>query len=346
MHNATAPSAIPNAEPCSTLALVAGSSDARSPEIRTLVGGRTLSLSNLDKVLFPAVGYTKAEVIAYYAAIADTLLPHLLDRALTRIRYPDGVGEDRSFYEKNAPKGTPDWVRTVPVLTGDGLVDYVIAEEPATIVWLANLAALEMHVPQWTVSSARPNADGVIDVPESEPRPGEPLANRVVVDLDPGAGMTLVQCCRAALMVATLLAQDGMIPVAQTSGSKGMQVYAAVQPCRSADATSYVRHLAHVLKGMQPDLFVLTMSVARRAGHIYVDHLQNIAAKNTVSPYSMRGRERPGVATPLTWDEVASMTRPADLQFTPEQVLDRVAEHGDLAAELITGLAPPLPGHD
>jgi bifunctional non-homologous end joining protein LigD len=317
---------------------------AGSADVRTVVDGRSLSLSNLDKVLFPAVGYTKAEVIAYYAQIAPTLLPHVVDRAMTRIRYPDGVGPaGSSFYEKNAPKGTPEWVRTVPVLTSDGLVDYVVVEEPATVVWLANLAALEMHVPQWTISSATPDPDGVIHLPEDLPRPGEPLANRVVVDLDPGEGMTVVECARAALLVAALLAEDGMIPVAQTSGSKGMQVYAAVQPCRSIDAANYVRRLARTLKQAHRDLFVLTISVAQRAGHIYVDHNQNVAAKNTVSPYSLRGRERPAIATPLTWEEVGDCTTPGDLFFTPEQVLERVVEHGDLAADLITDHAPPLP---
>ncbi len=313
-------------------------------DVVTRVDGRTLTLSNLSKVLFPSVGYTKAEVINYYAHIAPTLLPHIVDRAMTRIRFPDGVGEDKfSFYEKNAPLGTPDWVRTVPVLTSDGIVGYVVAEEPATIVWLANLAALELHVPQWTVSSAVPDDDGVIHLPEHTPRPGEPLANRVVVDLDPGAGMSIVECSRAALMIAALLAEDGMIPIAQTSGSKGMQVYAAVQPCRSGDVADYVKSLARVLKRVNPDLFVLTISVAQRAGRIYVDHNQNVAAKNTISPYSMRGRERPAVATPLTWDEVGAVTAPDDLRFTPEQVLDRIEQYGDLAADLITDHAPPLP---
>jgi bifunctional non-homologous end joining protein LigD len=314
-----------------------------SAGVRTVVGGRTLTLTNLDKVLFPAVGYTKAEVISYYAHIAPTLLPHVTDRAMTRIRFPDGVGEDSfSFYEKNAPKGTPDWVRTAPVLTSDGVIDYVVADEEATLVWLANLAALEMHCPQWTVSSAT-REDSVIVLPGDDPRPGEPLANRVVVDLDPGAGMTVVDCARAALMVAALLADDLMIPVPQTSGSKGMQVYAAVQPCRSADVAGYVRGLAKVLKRAQPDFYVLTMSVAQREGRIYVDHSQNVAAKNTVSPYSLRGRERPGVATPLTWEEVGAISRPEDVAFTPEQVLDRVARLGDLAADLITDVAPELP---
>jgi bifunctional non-homologous end joining protein LigD len=321
---------------------VAGSSD-----VRALVSGRMLTLSNLDKVLFPATGYTKAEVIHYYATIAPTLLPYLRDRALTRIRFPDGVGPGAfSFYEKNAPKGTPDWVTTVPVLTSEGPIDYVVAEEPATVVWLANLAALEMHVPQWTVSSAVRDRNGSIRLPHAEPRAGEPLANRVVVDLDPGEGMTIVQCARAALMVAGLMAADGMIPVAQTSGSKGMQVYAAVAPCRSADAAAYVKGLARVLKATEPALFVLTMTVAERAGRIYVDHSQNVAAKNTVSPYSMRGRERPAVATPLTWDEVGAVTVPGDLQFSPEQVLARVSDLGDLAADLVTEHAPALPTPD
>jgi bifunctional non-homologous end joining protein LigD len=200
-----------------------------------------------------------------------------------------------------------------------------------------------MHCPQWTISSATPDRDGVVTLPGREPRPGEPLANRVVVDLDPGAGMSVVDCARAALMVAALLADDGMIPVPQTSGSKGMQVYAAVQPCRSADVAAYVKGLARVLKRAQPDFYVLTMRVADRAGRVYVDHSQNVAAKNTVSPYSMRGRDRPGVATPLTWDEVGAISTPEDVRFSPEQVLERVATLGDLAADLITDVAPPLP---
>lgn len=316
-------------------------------QVRTQVGDRTLTITNLTKVLFPAAGYTKAEVISYYAQIAPTLIPHLLDRALTRIRFPDGVGVDRfSFYEKNAPRGTPEWVRTAAVMTSDGVVSYVVAEEAATLVWLANLAALEMHVPQWTISSAVPDDAGVVHLPGPEPRAGEPLANRVVVDLDPGEGMTVVQCARAAVLVAALLAADGMVPVAQTSGSKGMQVYAAVAPSRSVDVAGYVRGLARVLKRRQPDLFVLTMSVSQRAGRIYVDHSQNAAAKNTVSPYSIRGRERPAVATPLSWDEVAAVTDPRDLRFSPETVLDRVAAHGDLAADLFADFPPPLPRTD
>jgi bifunctional non-homologous end joining protein LigD len=312
-------------------------------DIVTRVGDRTLTLTNLNKVLYPSVGFSKAEVIDYYARIAPVILPHIRDRAMTRLRFPDGVGADKfSFYEKNAPMGTPDWVRRVTVSTSDGLIDYVVADDEATIVWLANLAALEMHVPQWTVGSATP-ADNIISLPELDVRPGEPLANRVVVDLDPGAGMTIVESARAALIVAAKLAEDGMIPIAQTSGSKGIQVYAAIAPTRSKTAWSYVKQLNASLHKAQPDFFVSTMSVEQRAGRIYVDYNQNLAARNTIAPYSMRGRERPAVATPVTWEELGSVRRPDDLRFAPDEVIARVDEFGDLARDLLTSDAAPLP---
>ena len=316
---------------------------AAAGDIITRVGDRTLSLTNLDKVLYPSVSFTKAEVIDYYLRIAPVMLPYIRDRVMTRLRFPDGVGVDKfSFYEKNAPMGTPDWVRHVSVGTSDGIIDYIVADDEAAIVWLANLAALEMHVPQWTVSSATP-ANDIINLPELEPRRGEPLADRVVVDLDPGAGMTIVESARAALIVAARLAEDGMIPIAQTSGSKGIQVYAAIAPTRSKTAWSYVKQLNASLHKAQPDFFVSTMSVEQRAGRIYVDYNQNLAARNTIAPYSMRGRERPAVATPVTWEELGSVRRPDDLKFAPEEVLARVAEYGDLARDLLTSNAPPLP---
>jgi bifunctional non-homologous end joining protein LigD len=316
---------------------------AAAGDLVTRVGERSLTLTNLDKVLFPSVGFTKAEVIDYYLRIAPVMLPHISDRAMTRLRFPDGVGPDRSpFYEKNAPMGTPEWVRRVKVNTSDGIIDYVVADDEAAIVWLANLAALEMHVPQWTVSSATP-ANGIISLTELEPRSGEPLANRLVVDLDPGAGMTIVDSARAALIVAAKLADDGMIPIAQTSGSKGIQVYAAIAPTRSKTAWNYVKQLNASLHRAQPDFFVAAMSVEQRAGRIYVDYNQNLAARNTIAPYSMRGRERPAVATPVTWDELGSVRGPDDLRFTPEDVLARVADYGDLAVDLLTSEASPLP---
>jgi len=312
-------------------------------DIVTRVGDRTLTLTNLDKVLYPSVGFTKAEVIDYYLRIASVMLPHIRDRVMTRLRFPDGVGANRfSFYEKNAPMGTPDWVRRVDVSTSDGIIDYVVADDEAAVVWLANLAALEMHVPQWTVRSAT-SVDGIVSLPEHEPRPGEPLADRVVVDLDPGAGMTIVDSSRAALIVAARLAEDGLIPIAQTSGSKGIQVYAAIAPTRSKTAWGYVKQLNASLHKAQPDFFIATMSVEQRAGRIYVDYNQNLAARNTIAPYSMRGRERPAVATPVTWEELGGVRGPDDLRFSPEQVLARVAEQGDLAADLLTSDAPALP---
>jgi bifunctional non-homologous end joining protein LigD len=317
---------------------------AAAGELVTRVGGRTLTLTNLDKVLYPSVGFSKAEVIDYYLRIAPVILPHIRDRAMTRLRFPDGVGPDRApFYEKNAPIGTPEWVRRVKVNTSDGIIDYIVADDEAAVVWLANLAALEMHVPQWTVSSATPE-DGIISLPELEPHAGEPLANRVVVDLDPGAGMTIVDSARAALIVAARLAEDGMLPIAQTSGSKGIQVYAAIAPTRSKSAWGYVKQLNASLHTAQPDFFVATMSVEQRAGRIYVDYNQNLAARNTIAPYSMRGRERPAVATPVTWEELGSVRGPDDLRFTPEDVLVRVAEYGDLAADLLHPDAAQLPG--
>ena len=313
-------------------------------DVTTRVDGRTLTLSNLGKVLYPATGYTKAEVIAYYSQISPVLLPHIADRALTRLRFPDGVGEQAfSFYEKNAPLGTPDWVRRVVVDTGEERIDYVVADDAPTVVWLANLAALELHVPQWTVGSASAR-DGVVNLAHNEPRPGEPLANRVVVDLDPGAGMSIVESAKAALIVAERMFNDGLVPVPQTSGSKGIQLYAALQPCRSRDAWAYVKRLNATLAKAYTDFFIATMSVAQRTGRIYVDYNQNLAARNTIAPYSMRGRAVPAVATPVTWDELGGVRGPEDLRFSPEQVLERVAEQGDLAVELLIAEPPALPG--
>jgi bifunctional non-homologous end joining protein LigD len=328
-----------------------------SEEILVRIGGRTLGLSILDKVLYPAVGYTKAEVISYYTEIAPVLLPYVRDRALTRLRYPNGVPADAptgalggstpppsgAFYEKNAPAGTPPWVARQRVGTGDGVIDYIVVTEPATLVWLANLAALELHVPQWRISSGRAGPDGVLDLPADDPRPAEPLADRLVVDLDPGAGMTIVETARASLMVAAAMAGDGLLPVAQTSGSKGIQLYAALAPCRSRDAWAYVRRLNASMAKTYPDVFVSAMSVEQRRGRIYLDYNQNLAARNTISPYSMRGRPVPSVAAPVTWEELGAVSAPDDLRFSPEQVLDRIAVRGDLAADLLITDPPGIP---
>ena len=317
---------------------------------------RTLTLTNLEKALYPD-GFTKGEVVDYYARIAPTMLPHVEDRVVTRLRFPDGVRPGTaaadtggstppspgSFYEKNAPVGTPDWVRRQPVRTSDGVVDYVVADETATLVWLANLAALELHVPQWRVGSGRVGPDAVLDLPGDDPSAAEPLADRVVVDLDPGAGMDVLDSARAALLVAGAMAADGLVPVAQTSGSKGVQVYAAVAPCRTRDAWAYVKRLNAAMARARPEFFVATMSVQQRRGRIYVDYNQDLAARNTIAPYSLRGRAEPAVATPVTWEELAAATVPDDLRFSPAAVLDRVVEHGDLADDLPAPDPPPLP---
>jgi bifunctional non-homologous end joining protein LigD len=316
-------------------------------ELAVRVGERTLVLTNLDKVLYPGTGYTKAEVISYYSQIAPIMLPYLRDRALTRVRFPDGVGAAAAgggaFYEKNPPNGSPPWIRTVAVHTGDGIVTYVVADDEPTVVWLANLAALELHVPQWRFGSTTPGPDGLVGLPGHGPEAGEPRADRVVVDLDPGEGVTMVETARAALLVAGRLAADGLLPIAQTSGSKGIQVFAAVRPCRTRAAWSYVRQLGIRLRRDHPDLFVATMSKQQRAGRVYVDYNQNLAARNTIAPYSMRGRDRPSVATPVSWEDIGAVRHPDDLRFTPEQVLTRVVERGDLAADLLLADPPDLP---
>jgi bifunctional non-homologous end joining protein LigD len=295
-------------------------------ELRVEVDGRTLKISNLDKVLYPRTGTTKGEVLNYYAQVAPVLLPHLKDRAVTRIRWPHGVA-DKSFFEKNAPAGTPAWVRTAKVPTtgsrgtsrhGDHLV-FPIVDDLATLTWLVNLAALELHVHQWTVN-----------------RNGQPRnPNRLVIDLDPGEPAGLPECCQVALMVRDRLAERDLVARAVTSGSKGLHLYAEL-PGRlnSEETTGLAKDVAEELQKQQPELVTATMTKARRSGKVFLDWSQNAGSKTTISPYSLRGRERPTVATPVTWDEVSSGAEdPLGLeQFGFEEVLRRVEEHGDLFA--------------
>jgi bifunctional non-homologous end joining protein LigD len=295
-------------------------------EVRVEVEGRTLKISNLDKVLYPRTGTTKGEVLNYYAQVAPVLLPHLKDRAVTRIRWPHGVA-DKSFFEKNTPAGTPSWVRTAKVPTtgsrgssrhGDHLV-FPIVDDLATLTWLVNLAALELHVHQWTV-----NRNG---------RPRNP--NRLVIDLDPGEPASLPECCNVALLVRDRLAERDLDARAVTSGSKGLHLYAALPgKLNSDETTGLAKEVAEALQKEHPKLVTATMTKSRRSGKVFLDWSQNAGSKTTISPYSLRGRERPTVATPVTWDEVgAGAEDPLGLeQFRFEDVLDRVAEHGDLFA--------------
>ncbi len=291
------------------------------------VQGRQVALTNLHKVLYPSVGFAKAQVVDYYTRIAPVLLPHLAGRALTRKRYPDGV-EGSVFFEKNAPRGTPEWVRTERLPSpgsskGRETIDYVVVDDLATLVWTANLASLELHTHMWRVNTAHPD-------PEQCP------PDMVVFDLDPGPPATIVECCQVAQLLRPLLEADGLQPVAKTSGSKGLQLYARADAFDSAEATSaYAKALAQRLEKEHPDLVVHRMTKALRPGKVLVDWSQNSAAKTTVSVYSLRARERPTVSTPVTWDEVAGCTSPEDLVFTSDDVLHRVDTLGDLFAPLL-----------
>jgi len=288
------------------------------------VEGVTLELSNLDKVLYPAAGFTKGEVIDYYTRIAPVLLPHLVDRPLTRIRYPNGV-TGNGFFEKNAPAGVPDWVRveTLPApgsTKGRATLDYVVADDLPTLVWLANLAALELHVPQWTVGSAGPD--------------------RLVVDLDPGPPAGLKECAEVALLLRERLAADGLVGYPKTSGKKGMQLMCALAGTQSADDVSaYAKRVAEELEKGHPRLVTARMAKNLRPRKVFIDWSQNNAAKTTVAPYSLRAEPTPTVSTPLTWAEVESgKPRP----YRSEEVLERIARYGDLLAELPDG-GPEVP---
>jgi bifunctional non-homologous end joining protein LigD len=293
-------------------------------DIRVDVEGRTLPLSNLDKVLYPRTGTTKGEVIDYYARIAPVMLPHLRDRAVTRVRWPHGVDQNK-FFEKNAPQGTPSWVRTARVPTtgsraasrhGDHL-DFPIIDDLATLTWLANLAALELHVHQWTVGK--------------NGRPRNP--NRLVIDLDPGEGAGLHECAAVALLVRDKLAERSLDAWAVSSGSKGLHLYAGLPgKLNPDDTTGLAKAIAEELQGEHPKQVTATMTKSRRTGKVFLDWSQNAGSKTTVSPYSLRGRDKPYVATPLSWDEVeAGAEDPVALeQLRFQEVLDRVEDRGDL----------------
>jgi bifunctional non-homologous end joining protein LigD len=281
------------------------------------VDGRHLTLSNLPKVLYPEAGFSKGEIIDYYSRIAPVLLPHLADRPLTVKRYPNGV-DQHFFFEKNAPRGTPDWVRTVTLPVPGSTknretIDYVVVEHLPTLVWLANLAALELHVPQWRVPK----------------RARKPRTDLIVFDLDPGPPATIAECCEVAVQLREVLEADGFTPFPKTSGSKGMQVSAPVQVDDPELTSEYAHSVAKRLEKAMPALVVSRMAKALRPDKIFVDWSQNNPAKTTVAPYSLRAKANPTVSTPLTWDEVAVG---GHLSFTAGEVLDRVDEYGDLFA--------------
>jgi bifunctional non-homologous end joining protein LigD len=292
------------------------------------VDGRRLRLTNLDKVLYPSTGFTKAEVIDYYRRVAPVMLPHLAGRPVTLRRYPDGV-EGQSFYEKNVARHAPDWVRTVRLPTpgstkGAETTEFVIIDDLPTLVWAANLAALELHVPQWTVG----------------PRGARHPPDLLVFDLDPGAPATVVECCRVAEMIRRVLHEDGLVGYPKTSGGKGLQLYVPVRVSEAERTSRYAKAVAQRLAREHPDQVVAVMARARRPGKVFIDWSQNNPAKTTVAPYSLRAREKPTVSTPVTWQEVTDCGKPEDLVFTAPDVLTRIEEHGDLLADLHS-----TPGH-
>ncbi|MGB8649054.1 MAG: non-homologous end-joining DNA ligase [Mycobacteriales bacterium] len=291
------------------------SSSPASSKVVVDVEGRHVALTNLEKVLYPD-GFTKGQVIDYYSRIAPVLLPHLADRAVTRKRYPNGV-DGQVFFEKNAPRGTPDWVRTAVLPSpgsdkGRDTIEYVVIDDLATLVWTANLAALELHTHMWKVGRKTPDL--------------------LVLDLDPGPPATVVECCEVALLLRDRLAEDGVEACPKTSGSKGLQLYARA-PVR--DTSAYAKHLAETFARSHPELVVSRMAKAARPGKVLLDWSQNNPAKTTVTAYSLRAQPHPTVSTPVTWDEVATCRRPEDLVYTSDDVLERVAAHGDLFAPLL-----------
>jgi bifunctional non-homologous end joining protein LigD len=284
------------------------------------VEGRKLALSNLDKVLYPAAGFTKAQVIDYYQRIAPVLLPHIAGRPVTIKRYPDGV-DGNFFFQKNAPAGRPDFVPTGRVPSPGSTrsrdtIDYVLGGDLPTLIWAANLAALELHTPMWRF-----------------PQIGEP--DLLVFDLDPGPPATVVECCAVALLLRPLLTGLGLDPVAKTSGGKGLQLYAAVSEMSSEQTSDLAKGLAERLEQDEPKLVVSRMTKALRPRKVLIDWSQNNAAKTTIASYSLRAREQPTVSTPVSWEEVEACRRPADLVFTADDVLGRVDRSGDLLARLI-----------
>ncbi|MGY1826579.1 non-homologous end-joining DNA ligase [Blastococcus sp. SYSU DS0541] len=300
------------------------------------IGGRRLAVSNLEKVLFPEVGFTKAQVIDYYVRIAPVLLPHVAGRPVTFTRWPDGV-EGPAFFEKNSARHAPDWVRRVTLPSpgssrGRETLDMVLLADVPDLAWAANLAALEVHVPQWRVDD-----DGVAQLPDL-----------LVLDLDPGPETGLYECCLVAERLGERLEADGLDPVVKTSGSKGMQVYAPIEtPGDREHPSRYAKKLAQELSAETPDHVVWRMEKALRPGKVLIDWSQNNPAKTTVAPYSLRARAGATVSTPIGWDEVDAVRDgsldPAELRFTTDQVLARVEEYGDLF-DVAGAVRASLPG--
>jgi bifunctional non-homologous end joining protein LigD len=289
------------------------------------VDGRRITLSNLDKVLYPEAGFSKAEVIDYYHRIAPVMIPHLAGRALTLRRWPNGV-DTKGFFEKRCPSHRPPWLATAPG-PGDhnGTIDYCRFDEPAALVWAANMAAIELHAPMALAAD--------IETPRA-----------VVFDLDPGPPAALRECAVIGLEIRDVLRRLDLEAFAKTSGSKGLQLYVPINGEATHDgASEFALTVARVVEQRRPREVVTVMTKAERTGKIFIDWSQNSRHKTTVAVYSLRARPRPTVSTPVTWAEVEAVADgAADLVFEAEDVLARVAAHGDLFAPVLT-LAQVLP---
>ena len=292
------------------------------------VDGQRLKISSLDKVMYPQTGTTKGEVLNYYARVSPVLLPHLAERAVTRIRWPDGVEANR-FFEKNLPSGAPDWLTSVTVPStgsrgGGDHITFPIVDGLAALTYLANLASLELHVHQWTVGRNQ--------------QPKNP--NRLVVDLDPGPPAGLHECAQVALLVRDALAERGLSSAPVTSGSKGLHLYAALPgKLNWEQVRDLARDIAHDLAKERPDLVLWKMTKSIRGGKVFLDWSQNTGSKTTISPYSLRGQQAPYIAAPRTWDEVeeGAEDRDALQQVDLEEMLARVDADGDIFGDTLAG---------
>src|ERR1700704_1902387 len=273
-----------------------------------------VKLTNPDKVLYPATGTTKAEVFDYYINIADVMIPHIAGRAATRKRWPNGVDQP-SFFEKQLASSAPDWLNRASITHRSGTTTYPIIDTVEALAWIAQQAALEVHVPQWRFVGEQPGP-----------------ATRLVFDLDPGEGVTMKQMCEVAQAVRELMADIGLTTYPLTSGSKGLHLYAPLEePVSSRGAVVVAKRVAQQLEQAMPKLVTSTMTKSLRAGKVFLDWSQNNGSKTTIAPYSLRGREHPTVAAPRTWDEIAD-PKLRHLRF--DEVLKRVEKDGDLLVNL------------
>lgn len=298
----------------------------RSAEQHVSIGGHRLRVTNLDKVMYPETGTTKADVIDYYTRVADYLVPLAKNRPATRKRWVSGVGTPEKpgqvFFEKNLPDSAPSWVPRRDLQHSDHVKTYPLVNNLSTLVWIAQQNALEIHVPQWRFGrgSARRNPD------------------RMVLDLDPGEGAGLPECAAVAKLVREILTDMGLDPLPVTSGSKGIHLYTALDGTQSSEQVSAIaKELARALEADHPDLVVSDMKKAVRSGKVLLDWSQNNANKTTIVPYSLRGRLRPTVAAPRTWREIGS---PSLRQLEFREVLARLEKKGDLLAELSASHPP------